>query len=72
MATSTPSTYCDVLTNSGKRVTLTFTPDGDGSVWVYTATAALGGYSLDRFGPDPLTDAGRVKRSAIANLFTLA
>ena len=72
MATSIPTTYCDVLTNGGKRVGLMLTPDGEGMVWVYTATAQVGGYSLDRFGPDPLTDAGRVKRSAIANLFTLA
>lgn len=57
-----------------KPVRIALTPDaGNGYVIVHIAGGGMiGGYSLDRFGPDPLTDSGRVKRSAIANIFTLA
>lgn len=67
------TTYADVQTKTGP-VRIGLTPDdGNGYVHAYVVNGPMiGGYNLDRFGSDPLTKAGRLKRSAISNVFTLA
>lgn len=62
------TTYVDV---EGR--TYGFTPetaDGVGYVAVTTATASLGLYRIERFGPDPLTPSGAVRRAAVRHLLS--
>lgn len=58
---SSVTTYATI---SGHRVGLTPTDDGQ-HVAASTSTRNLGLYSIERFGPDPLTGKGRLTARAV-------
>ncbi len=60
------TTYANVPTKSGTTTRVGFTADAAREyIHLHTDRANLGGYSIDRFGPDPLTETGTVRASAI-------
>lgn len=69
----TKTTYVTLRSATGDDCRVGLTVDAACEyVYLTTLRSNLGGYRLDRFGPNPLTKTGRLKRSAIANVFTLA
>lgn len=68
------TTYATVLDTEGKPVRIGLSPDaGNGYVTVYSVNGGIiGGRELEAFGPGALTPRGRIKRTALARVLTLA